>query len=147
MIDPQAVIDEARRWIGTPFRHQWSRIDRGADCIGLVRGVAENLALVEISQAMSEEIDRHPRSPNPLRMAEIMSLYLTKVDAEPSPASVVWCEWTQGLPVHLGIVGVYKGRPTLIHSMRKTGVVENGFTAAWRRHVHSTWRFPNVAYW
>lgn len=34
-----AIVAEARRWLGTPYRHQASVIGAGADCLGLVRGV------------------------------------------------------------------------------------------------------------
>ena len=34
-----AIVAEARRWIGTPYRHQASLIHVGCDCLGLVRGV------------------------------------------------------------------------------------------------------------
>ncbi|CAN5340949.1 hypothetical protein BH09PSE2_BH09PSE2_03510 [soil metagenome] len=41
--DPYAeradVVDAARRWLGTPYRHQQSLIGVGADCLGLLRGV------------------------------------------------------------------------------------------------------------
>src|SRR5262245_16986744 len=33
------IVAEARRWLGTPYRHQASVIGIGADCLGLVRGV------------------------------------------------------------------------------------------------------------
>ena len=39
----EAIVSEARRWIGTPYRHQASLIGVGADCLGLVRGVWRNL--------------------------------------------------------------------------------------------------------
>ncbi|BBU61403.1 peptidase [Methylosinus sp. C49] len=34
-----SIVEEARRWIGTPYRHQASLIHVGCDCLGLVRGV------------------------------------------------------------------------------------------------------------
>jgi NlpC/P60 family putative phage cell wall peptidase len=34
-----AIIAEARRWIGTPYRHQGADRGVGCDCLGLVRGV------------------------------------------------------------------------------------------------------------
>ena len=37
------IVAAARRWIGTPYRHQASRIRVGADCLGLVRGVFEEV--------------------------------------------------------------------------------------------------------
>jgi NlpC/P60 family putative phage cell wall peptidase len=33
------IVAEARRWLGTPYRHQASCIGAGVDCLGLVRGV------------------------------------------------------------------------------------------------------------
>ena len=34
---PDQIIESARAWIGTPYRHQAARIQCGADCLGLVR--------------------------------------------------------------------------------------------------------------
>lgn len=42
-IDPQIILAEARRFIGTPYRHQASQIGAGCDCLGLVRGVWRGL--------------------------------------------------------------------------------------------------------
>ncbi|MBI1867722.1 MAG: C40 family peptidase [Methylocystis sp.] len=38
-----AIVREARRWIGTPYRHQASLLHVGCDCLGLVRGVWREL--------------------------------------------------------------------------------------------------------
>ena len=35
----ETIIAEARRWIGTPYRHQGADRGVGCDCLGLVRGV------------------------------------------------------------------------------------------------------------
>lgn len=35
----EAIVMEARRWLGTPYRHQQSQLGVGCDCLGLVRGV------------------------------------------------------------------------------------------------------------
>jgi NlpC/P60 family putative phage cell wall peptidase len=34
-----AIVAEARSWIGTPYRHQASLKGVGTDCLGLLRGV------------------------------------------------------------------------------------------------------------
>ena len=39
----EKIVEEARRWIGTPYRQQASACGAGADCLGLVRGVWRNL--------------------------------------------------------------------------------------------------------
>ena len=33
------IVTEARRWIGTPYRHQAATRGAGTDCLGLIRGV------------------------------------------------------------------------------------------------------------
>lgn len=37
------IVAAARGWIGTPYRHQASSKGAGTDCIGLVRGVWEQI--------------------------------------------------------------------------------------------------------
>jgi len=39
MSSGEACVAAARRWLGTPYRHQASVRGEGADCLGLVRGV------------------------------------------------------------------------------------------------------------
>ena len=38
------VVEAARGWLGTPYRHQASLKGQGADCLGLVRGVWREVA-------------------------------------------------------------------------------------------------------
>lgn len=40
---PLSIVAAARRWIGTPYRHQASVKGAGADCLGVVRGVWREL--------------------------------------------------------------------------------------------------------
>jgi len=37
------IVDAARGWIGTPYRHQAACRGAGCDCLGLVRGVWREL--------------------------------------------------------------------------------------------------------
>jgi NlpC/P60 family putative phage cell wall peptidase len=43
-VEREAILAEAVRWIGTPYRHQASKRGVGADCLGLVIGVWNGLA-------------------------------------------------------------------------------------------------------
>ncbi|MEM6579602.1 MAG: peptidase, partial [Pseudomonadota bacterium] len=45
------IVAEARRWIGTPYRHQASCLGAGCDCLGLLRGVWRALYGDEPEQA------------------------------------------------------------------------------------------------
>ena len=46
-----AIVSEARRWLGTPYRHQASVMGVGADCLGLLRGVWRALIGAEPEKA------------------------------------------------------------------------------------------------
>jgi NlpC/P60 family putative phage cell wall peptidase len=46
-INPDRILEIARSWIGTPYRHQHSLKGVGADCLGLLRGVWKELYGVE----------------------------------------------------------------------------------------------------
>lgn len=45
------IIAAARRWIGTPYRHQASLKGVGCDCLGLVRGVWRDIYGTEPEEA------------------------------------------------------------------------------------------------
>ena len=41
----EAIINEARRWVGTPYKHRGRHLHKAVDCIGLVFGVMETVGL------------------------------------------------------------------------------------------------------
>jgi len=63
-----AVIEAARGWLGTPYRHQASVKGVGSDCLGLVRGVWR--------EVMGEEPDTTPPwpLPSPAGVAEVRAV-------------------------------------------------------------------------
>ena len=48
MVTRDQIISEARKWIGTPFHKQESKLGVGCDCICLIIGVSNNLGLKSI---------------------------------------------------------------------------------------------------
>lgn len=46
----QIIVNEALKWVGTPFRHQ-GRTKRGLDCVGLVIRVGNDLHLMDYNIA------------------------------------------------------------------------------------------------
>lgn len=150
MIDPADIVAEARRWVGTPFRHRGHHIGRACDCVGIVRGVVRAFALVDVPAEVAHELETYSRTPNPRRMGELLATFLTCTDLNPREiapdAHVAWLQWRDGLPMHLAITATYRERPTLIHALREHGVSEHGFAGLWRKRVHSYWRLPGVSY-
>jgi hypothetical protein len=58
-VRPEALVAEARRWLGTPFRHQGRIRGEGVDCIGLVLEPARALGLTEsrLGGSLSDHVE------------------------------------------------------------------------------------------
>lgn len=149
--DVSDVVNEARLWIGTPFKHRGHDLQRACDCVGLIRGICQRLHLAHVPPDLEHEFRTYARAPNPRRMGELLSTLLipTTLDLRGPIADghVAWIEWREGLPMHLALTATFRQRPTLIHAAQLAGkVVEHGFTREWRNRVASFWKLPNVSY-
>lgn len=141
-----AVIEEARIWVGTPFRHQAAVKGAGCDCAGLIRGVGVALDLLpDFAQRWGSHAN-YSRLPNPRQMERALRAFLLPVEpAQMRLADVLWLQWREDLPMHLALLSEHQGRPTLIHALSDFGrVVEHGLTAEWRSRIASVWRYPGV---
>lgn len=129
----------ALRWLGTPYRHQASRIGVGCDCLGLVRGVWR-----ELYGAEPQPVPPYPRSPRDRAGA---SELLAAAEQWFLPAPIVAGIGALLLfrllpklpPRHCGIL-ISNGR--FIHAQERLGVIIAPLDANWRRKIHSTYQFP-----
>lgn len=140
------VIEEARKWVGTPYHHQAATLGAGVDCVGLIRGVGFAVGVLPRRDAEWKLFNAYGRLPNPRRMAEGMNTFLCPVaPGEEQPGDIAWLEWRANLPMHLAILAVHGGRRTIIHAFSDFGkVVEHGLTADWEARVSSWWRYPDI---
>lgn len=138
-----AIVDEARRWIGTPYVHQASCLGAGCDCLGLIRGVwravhgREPEAIPAYSMDWSEPqgeerlwraAGRH-LCPRPLSRAAMGDVVLFRM-REGAVAK------------HLGIQSETGATPRIIHAYAGHGVVETALTGAWARRIVARFAFP-----
>lgn len=139
-----AVVDSARSWIGTPYRHQASCKGAGADCLGLVRGIWRDLlghepAVVppyhaDWSEAGGEEL---------LWQAAFEHLRSKPVEAA-APGDVILFRMRDGaVAKHLGITSAIGAMPQFIHAYSGHAVTESPFSAPWARRVVARFEFPN----
>ena len=140
------VIDEARTWVETPFLHQGRIKGRGADCVGLIIGVAHALGLTEF------DYREYGRIPVPEKMGQILEDNLIKVDSsEIQPGCVLWLSFIK--PRHLALL---TDNNTIIHineriAPRKRGelrgrCVEHVLDDAWKRRIVQVYKIPGVRY-
>jgi cell wall-associated NlpC family hydrolase len=135
MMTPQAVIDEARAWVGVPFRHQ-GRDGSGIDCVGLPIVVGQRLGFF----APDFEVARYGRLPTG-ELIERVQQHCVPL-ARALPGSLVVIAWTK-IAAH---VAICTGE-TLVHAYESVGrVIEHGYRGRWVRMTHSAWALPGVAY-
>ncbi|GLQ38701.1 peptidase [Rhizobium albus] len=139
----QLIIDEARRWLGTPYRHQGSSLGIGCDCLGLVRGVwravygcepeapgpyAADWADGNQGERLLEAAERHCGAGFGLAAAQ--------------PGDLIALRWRPGQPArHIGILS---GPDHFIHAYEQASVVQSALVPSWRRRVAAAYRFPGI---
>jgi cell wall-associated NlpC family hydrolase len=135
---PEAVVREARSWVGVPFRHQ-GRDRNGVDCVGLPIVVLHNLGAVEADF----EIRDYPRLPFQGNLESRIVAHCTPLP-EAVPGCLIALKWHRSL-AH---VALYTDADTLIHALERHGrVIEHGFRGMWRtRFAQGAWALPGVRY-
>lgn len=134
----RAVIAEARRWIGTPYRHQASVWGAGCDCLGLVRGIWRALHGNEPMQIPSYTPDWNSFGGGEPMLDAARSVCVPLEQDE--PGALVLFRWQPAGPArHAGII-TENGR--FIHAYERAGVVETRLGQAWRSRMAACFRFP-----
>ena len=134
------VLDEARRWIGTPYRHQGSRLGVGCDCLGLLRGIGRRLYGHEPKAMPAYSRDwAEARADEPLLDAARRHMVEIGGDAA-MPGDVLAFRWRRHLPAkHLAIRA--EG-DTIIHAYEGNAVAISPLVPAWRSRIAATFQFP-----
>lgn len=135
------VVAEARSWKGTPFVWQASLKGVGADCKGLIWGVARELGLPEASSLYAAIADYGRVVPVPLLLKGLSATF--ERATVPQPGDVLLMKMG-GQPCHLGfhagdqVIHTYNNGPRKVITSRFAAVAR-----AWP--IHSAWRFPSLA--
>jgi NlpC/P60 family putative phage cell wall peptidase len=139
-----AIVTEARRWIGTPWHHQAALRSVGADCIGLIAGVADALGMREAVQWRNDLRFRgYGRMPDPKKLIEACSLYLDRLSREPLPGDILLMAFMRE-PTHFAIVSQEVPR-RMIHAYEPIGrVTEHVIDAHWKRRIVAAYAFKGI---
>ena len=135
------IVEAARRWVGTPYRHLAATRGAGCDCLGLLRGVwrevygTEPMAVPAYRAAWRDV--RH--AGELLAAAETL---LLRSDSGPQAGQVILFRLGRTrLPKHCGIA-ISASR--FIHAQEHLGVTEANLTEGWRRRVAGLYEFPEL---
>lgn len=140
----EEVVERARHWLGTPYRHQASMKGEGADCLGLIRGLwretmgAEPEALPPYSPDWAEVEGGE-------RLLEAARRWLREIPLESArTGDVVLFRMSDGVPVkHCGVLSA-DGPPEarIIHAYWGRSVVESWMGPWWRRRMVAAFAWP-----
>jgi len=139
------IVDEARKWLGTPFHHQGRVIvpEGGVDCIGLLVAPARALGV-----AIEDRTD-YSLQPDGTLVPELEAQFdqIETSEMRPGDLAALWFV-KRSVPQHVGILTDYKpvkGFLGLLHTYQDVGKVsEHALTDWWRSRLHSAWRYRGV---
>ncbi|MBB3949338.1 NlpC/P60 family protein [Aureimonas jatrophae] len=138
------ALREARRFLGTPYRHQGSRAGVGCDCLGLVRGVwralygAEPEAMPTYAADWAELATGDP-------LLEAARRHFPAVDRRDArPGDLVLFRWRDGRPArHCAILDEPDAAgPRILHALEGAAVISSPLAGAWARRICGQFQFP-----
>lgn len=138
------VVEIARSWIGTPYRHQASARGAGADCLGLVRGVWRELHGAEPEAVPAYTMDwSEPGGEERLWAAASRHLRECDVNEPWRVGQVLLFRMRSGaVAKHLGILSEDGAEARFVHAYSGHGVIESPLSMPWRRRVAARFEFP-----
>lgn len=132
------VVAEARRWLGTRYRHQ-GRSHEGVDCIGLPVCVRQALGLPAL------DVEGYARRTTDSEMLNFCRAHMHEVRRDQiEPGDLLVC--MHGVTRHMAIVGDYPGGGlSIIHAhLPNKKVVECRLDDSFMKYVRGCFRFPEV---
>lgn len=138
----QSIVESARRWLGTPYRHQASVRGVGCDCLGLVRGVWREVIGCEPEPLRPYAPDWAEATGKEM-LADVASRYLAPIEiSDFQRGDVLLFRWRERFVAkHAALVA---SPSTMIHAHDGAVVCEVALSPWWRRRIAFAFRFPGV---
>jgi NlpC/P60 family putative phage cell wall peptidase len=140
-VEAEAIVREARAWIGTPYRHGAAVKGVGCDCLGLVLGVryacsGERLTLPAYAPDWAEASGQE-------LLQEACDRVLCPGGAPADRAGLILLfRWRPARPA--GHLAIASGEGSLIHAHARAAVAEIPFGFGLRRRLVAAYRFPEM---
>lgn len=140
MVTRADIVAEARKYLGTPFRHQGRVLARGCDCAGLVICVARNLGLKD----SNFDISNYGRLPTGDELRRNLREHLDLIEGpyeayKPGDILLMRIETD---PQHLGIL---TEADYMIHAYAQLRrVTEHRIDSLWQSRIIEAYSFRGV---
>ena len=140
------IVDAAREWLGTPYRHQASLQGAGADCLGLVRGVWRELLGDEPAALPAYTPDWAERMGDE-QLLDAARRHLHEIAiGGAGRGDVLLFRMGPGCPAkHCAIVSAADPEACrIIHAYWGRSVTETRLVPWWRRRIAAAFSFPGL---
>jgi cell wall-associated NlpC family hydrolase len=138
MISRQAVIDEARFWLGVKWRHQ-GRNRAGIDCVGLIVVVMQRLDLSHY------DVQGYPRYAEATFMKHFVLAGMTRIGLQQAVPGDVLAFRDEMFPCHAGFYCGEQSKPTCVHAYAvRHQVVEDAAHDLLKERLIAAYRLPGV---
>jgi len=137
-----AIVAAARRWIGTPYRHQAARRGVGCDCLGLVAGVWADVygAMPAFERSYSADWAESAGAEEPLLDACKARCNTVSIGEE-QPGDLLVFRWSSHVAAkHLAILSA---PAMMIHARERHAVCETVLTGWWKRRLAAVFALPS----
>ncbi|MBC9245567.1 peptidase [Paracoccus sp. 11-3] len=138
------VVELAQDWIGTPYQHQTSTKGVASDCLGLIRGIWQELygAEPEPAPAYSADWGEVGRT-EVLMQAALRHLLPVNRETDLCEGQVLLFRMRQdAIAKHLGILSQSGEQPRFIHAYNGHGVIDSPLTIPWQNRIAARFCFP-----
>jgi cell wall-associated NlpC family hydrolase len=132
------IIDIARTWIDTPWKHNQYTKGVGVDCVRFLEAIA-----LESDVSVPPLPVSYPRVDTTRTILKYLKEHFTKIPIEQIDITDILLIKVDGLLTHTGI---YSGDGYFIHASNHKKimrVIELPLDDTYLRNVHSVWRFDN----
>lgn len=137
------IVEAARLWLGTPYRHQAATCQAGSDCLGLIRGVWRSVLGGEPEAVPAYSLDwSEPQGEERLWRAAMRHLAQKDLADEATGDVILFRMRSGSVAKHLGIVSEAAPTAAFIHAYSGRGVVESPLSLPWRRRIVARFAFP-----
>jgi NlpC/P60 family putative phage cell wall peptidase len=130
-----AIVEEARTWIGTPFKHQGRIKGLGVDCVGLIIGVAHFFKLTDF------DYRNYSHTPDGFLMRQLLDQHLRSISIQDAkPGDIVLMRF-EAEPQHVGILSDYG----IIHAYAQVRhCVEHRLDNIWKSRIVGAYAYPHI---
>ena len=143
MISRDDIVAEARRWLGTPYRHQASMRGAGTDCLGLIRGVWRSLYGQEPEAVPAYTADWSETTGEEVVLSAASRWLRSKpLSSNDIGDVIVFRMRSTGVAKHLGVTASRQGMTSFVHAYTDHGVIETPLSTPWQRKIVGRFEFP-----